>query len=60
MSATRWVVAENTPEGGYLTRCLRCGTVEILKVPTPVKSFVLRMQAFMAEHRRCRAKSGLP
>ncbi len=52
-----WIIAENTPDGGYACRCLRCGEVERLKVPTPVTAFVLRMQAFEAEHSACQPKA---
>ena len=50
---TDWIVCENTPDGGYLNRCLRCGETETMKVPVPVEAFVLRLKAFGKEHERC-------
>lgn len=58
MKRQDWIVAENTPDGGYAVRCLRCAKVETIPVPTPVEAFVLRMKAFAVEHERCEPRTG--
>lgn len=55
-----WIVAENTPAGGYRCRCLRCGVAEELRVPARLESFVLRMKAFALEHERCAERLPAP
>lgn len=46
----KWVVLDALHQ---CYRCERCGATEALKMPAPVDAFVLRGQAFVAEHRYC-------
>lgn len=47
-----WIVIDATRQ---CQRCTRCGREEALVVPTLVDAFVLRAQAFAADHRDCQS-----
>lgn len=48
-----WIVIDGNDQ---MHKCLRCGAQEPVKMPAPVKAFLLRGKAFIEEHKDCKPK----
>ena len=60
MTAAPWVVVYDgtrTETKPYEHHCLRCGARYAMTLPVEVSVFVAAARAFLAAHRRCRARA---
>uniref|UniRef100_A0A6M3JTB5 Uncharacterized protein n=1 Tax=viral metagenome TaxID=1070528 RepID=A0A6M3JTB5_9ZZZZ len=50
-----WIIAhDSTDSYPYMLECLRCGAIQMFKIPILVDYWVAVAKAFEAAHRKCR------